>query len=184
MTMYLGVRFLGSHFFGTLSFLGFLEVYFLCQIGEVLLHYIFQYVFNFLFFLFFWHPYDSDVRTFKVVQRFLSLSSFFWILVSSFCSCWMLILPSGPNYWFVSLFPFRQCWFCVVFFISLQKAFTSSSVLWPYSTNSVSTLITSVLNSASHRLAISLSLSYIIFWSFDLLFNLGHIFFCLHMPVT
>ena len=40
--MCLGVFFLGSNFFGTLSFLDFLEVYFLCQIREVLLHYLFK----------------------------------------------------------------------------------------------------------------------------------------------
>ena len=38
--MCLGVCFLGSKFFGTLSFLDVLEVYFLCQVGEVLLHYV------------------------------------------------------------------------------------------------------------------------------------------------
>ena len=32
----------------SLSFLDFLEVYFLCQIGEVLLHHVFKQVFNFL----------------------------------------------------------------------------------------------------------------------------------------
>ena len=40
--MCIGVCFLGSNFFGTLSFLDFLKVYFLCQIGEVLLHYLFK----------------------------------------------------------------------------------------------------------------------------------------------
>ena len=55
-------------------------------------------------------------------------------------------------------------------------AFTSSSTLWPYSTNSVSILITSVLNCASDRLAISSLLSCIFFWSFDQYFHLGHIF--------
>ena len=40
--------FLGSNFFRTLSFLDFLEVYFLCQIGEILLHFFFQIHFPFL----------------------------------------------------------------------------------------------------------------------------------------
>ena len=37
----------------------------------------------------------------KLSQRFLSLSSFFWILVSSFCSGWMFI----SSFWFESQFP-------------------------------------------------------------------------------
>ena len=44
-------------------------------------------------------------------------------------------------------------------FISLFIGFIFPSNLWPYSTNSVSILITSVLNCASHRLAITLLLS-------------------------
>ena len=54
----------------SLSFLDFLEVYFLCQIGEVLCHYLFKEVFNFLLFLFsFWHPYSSDIGTVQVVPE-------------------------------------------------------------------------------------------------------------------
>ena len=40
--MCLGVVLLGTNFFGTLSFLDFLKVYFLCQIGDLLLHYLFK----------------------------------------------------------------------------------------------------------------------------------------------
>ena len=51
----------------SLGFLNFPEVYFLCQVEKVSLHYFFKYVFDFLVSLFsFWHPYDSDVETFKV----------------------------------------------------------------------------------------------------------------------
>ena len=69
---------MGPVFWGDcLSFLDFLEVYFLCHTGEVLLHYFFKLVFNLLLFLFsFWHPYDSDVGMLKVSQRFLSLLIF------------------------------------------------------------------------------------------------------------
>ena len=78
----------------SLSFLDFLEVYFLCRIGEVILHYFFKKVLNFLLFLFsFWYPYDLDVGTFKDVLEvpkplliFLK-SSFFillWLNVSFF----------------------------------------------------------------------------------------------------
>ena len=50
---------------------------------------------------------------------------------------------------------------CIFSFISLSIAFTFSSSFQPYLTISVSFLITSVLNSASDRLAISSLLSYI-----------------------
>ena len=57
---------LGPTSWDSLSFLDFLEVYFLYHIGEVLFHYFFKEVFIFLVFLFsFWHPYDSYVGTFK-----------------------------------------------------------------------------------------------------------------------
>ena len=62
--MCLHVCFLGSNLSGdSLSFLDFLEVYFLCQIREVLLHYLFELVFDFLLFFSFWHPYELDVIT-------------------------------------------------------------------------------------------------------------------------
>ena len=70
----------------SLSFLDFLEVYFLCQIGEVFLHYLFKEIFNFSLLLFsFWHPYNSDIGTFQVVPEipqplFISLNSYFFIL--------------------------------------------------------------------------------------------------------
>ena len=56
---------------------------------------------------------------------------------------------------------------CIFFFISLCIAFTSPFILQPYSIISVSILITSVLNSASDRLAISFLLSFFFleFWS-------------------
>ena len=59
----LGVVLFVSILFGTLGFLD-LYVYFLHQIREVFFHYFSQYVFNFLLFLFSWHPYDSDVGEF------------------------------------------------------------------------------------------------------------------------
>ena len=65
--------------------------------------------------------------------RFLSLSSVFSILVSSFCSGWMFFSPfcstlliwvpvSSPSL----LVP------CIVCFISLCIAFTFPSILWPF----------------------------------------------------
>ena len=84
----LGMFLLGSNFFGTLSFLDFLKVYFLCQIGEVFLHYLFnnEQIFNFLLFLFsFWLPCNMDVGMFNVVSDvpkplLIFLNSCFFIL--------------------------------------------------------------------------------------------------------
>ena len=90
----------------------------------------------------------------KLSQMFLSLSSFFWILVSSLCSSWMFISSfcSKSLIWVLLFFPYT---FAVL-------------------NDSLSIIITIVLNSASDRLAISLSLSSI-FGGFDLFFHLGHI---------
>ena len=79
------------------------------------------------------------------------------MLISSFCSKSLIwVLVSFPSL----LVP------CIFFFISLYTAFTSSCILRPYSTISVSILITSVLNCASDRLAISSSLSvFLKLWS-------------------
>ena len=51
--------------------------------------------------------------------------------------------------------------FLYIFLYFTFHSFTLSSILQPYATNSVSILITSVLNCASNRWAISLSLSYV-----------------------
>ena len=134
----------------------------------------------------------------KLSQRFLSLSSFFWILfffkviiaVSRFpwyvhwsnyyyflknflllfnysCMPWILVSSSRSGWMFISSFCSKSLIAvpvsfpsvlvpCIFSFISLFIAFTFSSILWPYSANSVSFLITSVLNCASDKLAICL----------------------------
>ena len=158
---------LGPKFWDSLSFLDFLEVWFLCQIGEVLLHYLFKEVFNFLLFLFsFWHPYNSDVGTLKDVLEvpkplliFLNSCFFvlFWLDVSFFWSI--------PLIWVWVSFPSLLVP-CTFSFISLRTAFIFSSSFRPNSTNSVSVLITSVLNCASDRLAISSLLSCIFYGDF------------------
>ena len=100
----------------------------------------------------------------KMSWRFLSLSSFFWILVYSFHSGWMfissfcsklLILVPGSFLWL--LVP------CTFSFVSLSIGFIFSSSFRTNSTNSVSVLITSVLNCACDRLAVSLLLNCIFF---------------------
>ena len=84
------------------------------------------------------------------------------MFISSFCS--KLLSPS--------FLPFTVGFLCI-FLYSLCIAFTFFSILWPYSTISVSILITGVLNSASDRLAISSSFSYIL--GVFICSHLGHI---------
>ena len=49
-------------------------------------------------------------KCFKLSQRLLKLSSFFWILFSSRCSNWLFLLPYVPNHWFDSqLHPLCCC---------------------------------------------------------------------------
>ena len=177
--MYLGVCFLGSNFFGTLWASWTCRSTYFAWSGKFFLHYFFKWVFNFLLFLFsFWHPYDSDVGTFKVVLEvpnplLIFLNSYFFILIwlNVYFFLLLQIIDLSPGFLPITVDP------CIFSFISLCIAFTFSSILWAYSTISVSILITSVLNPASDRLAISSLLSCIFFWSFDLFFHLGHVFF-------
>ena len=60
-------------------------------------------------------PVIQMLECLKLSWRFLNFSSVFWILVSSFCSGWMLFLPSSPNHWFESWFPSLHCWLPVCF---------------------------------------------------------------------
>ena len=117
----------------------------------------------------------------KMLWRFLSLSSFFRTLVSSFCSGWMFLSSfcSKPLIWVLVSFPSLLVP-CRFLFISYNATFIAAWVffmLLKYPVNSWSILITSVLNCASDRLAISLLPSCIFFWSFYLFFHLGHFFF-------
>ena len=103
--MCLGVCFLGSNFSGSLE--DSWKSIFLCRIGEALFHYFFKYVFNFLLFIFFsfWHPYDSDVGTFKVVPEvpkplLIFLNSCFSILfwLKAFFFFLFQIIDLGPGF--------------------------------------------------------------------------------------
>ena len=121
----------------------------------------------------------------KLSQRFLNLSSFFWILVPSFCSTWMFIssfwsrlLIGVPASFPSLLIPYKFS------FISFFIAFTFSSILQPYSTISVSILITSIL---TLHLIGWLSLYHLVVFFFLELWSVLSFepyFFCLHLPVT
>ena len=98
------------------DFLGFLEVCFLHQMGK----------FSFIIFsnkfsisCCFSSPSGTPMiwmlEHLKLSWRFLRLTSFFWILVSSFCSGWMFLYSSGLHHWFESRFPNRHRWFPVHF---------------------------------------------------------------------
>ena len=130
----------------------------------------------------FWHPYDLDVGMFKDVLDVLKplliflnsyFLSLFWLNVYFFLLLQTIDLSPG----FLPVTVGSLYIFLYFTFI----AFTFSSILQPYSTNSVSILITSDLNCASDRLTISLSLSCI--FSGALFLHLGH-FFGLRTPVT
>ena len=127
-------------------------------------------------------PMIQMLEYWKFSHRFLSLSSFFWILISSFCSHWVFISSfcSKSLIWVPVSFPslLVPCIFC---FISLCIAFSSFFILRPYSTISVSMLITSVLHPASDRLAISLLLSS--FSGVLICCFIRAIFLCLSAPV-
>ena len=108
---------------------------------------------------------------FKVVPEVPKpLLIFFFFLNSCFFTVLVecLFLPSVPNHWFEPQFPSCHLVLCTFLFISLCIAFPFPPILQPYSTISVSILITSVLNSASDRWSVSLSSSF--FWSFDIYF--------------
>ena len=180
----LGVVLFGFNLFGTLCAFWTCIIYFLCQIGK----------FSFIIFSNKFSvscsssspsgtPMIWTLEHWKLSQRFLSLFSFLWIPVSSLCSGWMFISSFYSKWliWVPVSFPL-QLIPCIYSFISRCIAFTSSFILWPYSTISVGILITSVLNSSSDRLAISLCWGlFLDFWS---VLSFGLYFFCLGAPVT
>ena len=158
MVVCLGVFLFGSKFFGTLwaSWTSWKSSSF-TRLGKFS---IIQISFPFLVLpLLLLAPINLDIGMFQVVPEvpksvFTFLNCLFlhsvqvWMFISSLCSKLLIWVPvSFPSL----LVP------CLFFFSSLCIAFTFSSVLWPHSTISVSLLITSVLNCASDRLAISLS---------------------------
>ena len=124
--------------------LNFLEVSFLCHIGEVLFHYLFKLLFNFLLLFFsFWYPCDLDIETIKAVPEvpkplLIFLNSGFFILFWLSVYFFLLFQTVGLSLGFLS-FTLVSCMF---FFISLCIAFTSSFILWLYPIISVSILIT------------------------------------------
>ena len=148
--MCLGVFLLGSSFFGTLwaSWIYWNSISF-ARLG------------NFSFIMFSnKHPYDSDVGTFKLVPEvpkplLIFLNSCFFVLFQ--LNVYFFLLAKSMIWVSVSFLSLLVP--CTFSFISLCVAFTSFSILQPHSTISVSILITSVLNSASDRLAISSWLS-------------------------
>ena len=147
-----------------------LDVYFCHQIRGVFFHYFS----NFLLFLFsFWHPYDVNVGTLKVVPEaayivLVCLDSFFfllfWLVVLCFLMFQIIDLILGFNH--SSYFPVNCSLFQLVYPLFLTRPFL---VLLRSSLNSLSILITSVLNSASDRLLFSTLFSYfpgVLFYSF------------------
>ena len=125
-----------------------------------------------------WHPYVSDIGTFKVVPEvsqllLIFLNSCFFILFRLDVYFFLLfqIFDVSPSF-----LPFTvgSLYILLYFaFFHFVVAFICSFILRPSSIISVRIVITSVLNSASDRLAISSLLSCIFTGVFDLLFHLG-----------
>ena len=118
----------------------------------------------------------------KLSWRFLSLSSLFFklfFLHSVLVECFFL--PSVPNHWFESWFPSLHCLFPVHFslFHFVKPSLLSLFVSIP----NLSILVTSVLNSASDRLAIS-SFHRFFFLEFGSVLSFGPLFLCLGAPVN
>ena len=180
--MWFEVCFLGSNLFGTLwaSWTSWKSISF-ARLGK------FSIIFSNKFSISCSSSSPSDTPMIRMLEhlklswRFLNLSSFFWILVSSLHSGWMFIssfcyklLVWVPVSFLSLLLP------CIFFFIALCIAFTFP-LFCIYSTISVTILITSVLNCASDRLAISSLLSCIfsgalkcsVIWAIFFFFCLG-----------
>ena len=115
----------------------------------------------------------------KSSQRLLILSSFFWIIFSSCFSDWLFFASLCS----ISLILFLASSTILVFsyelfIISISVSFVSAWIFYMllrFSLSSLSILITSVLNSASDRLVVSILFRSSFFWSFDLFFHLGHV---------
>ena len=119
----------------------------------------------------------------KLSKKFLSLSSFFWILVSSFFPVEYLFLLSPPSHWFDSQFPPLHCWFpvyfplfhfvCLHFFLYFVTELSHFCEHPDYQ----------CLNCACDRLALSSLLS-CIFSGVLICSFIWAIFFCPGVPVT
>ena len=97
----------------------------------------------------------------KLSQRLLILSSFF-LNSFSFLLFWLVVFWYVPNHWLNSCLQPLYCYFPKLFRISLSESFISDWIFFKLlrsSLSSLSILITSVLNSASGRLFISISFS-------------------------
>ena len=104
-----------------------------------------------------WHPYGLDVQVVLEVPKglLIFLSSCFFILFCLNVSCFLLLQTVDLSPSFLPITVGSLYIFLYFTFI----AFMFSCILWPFPTNSVSILITGVLNCASDRLAISSPLS-------------------------
>ena len=114
------------------------------------------------------------LECFRLSQRFVTLSSLFWILVSPFCSSWMFIfflllqiIVLSPGFLPVTLGSLN------ILLYSFWVSFICFFIFWSSSIRSVSILITRALNSPSDGLAISSSLNSLS--GFALFFHLGPI---------
>ena len=135
INMCLGVFLLGyTPVWDCLHFLDLLD-FFLSHVREVSSYYLFKYFIRpFLFFFFFWDPYNLNVCMFNVVPEISErLSSFLFILFSLFCSMAEISTILSSRSLICSL-PLLFCyWFLPVYFsfqlLSCSFLFVCSLVL-------------------------------------------------------
>ena len=104
-----------SSFFGTLRLTGFPGKLFPLSDWGIFPSLFVQEVFDILLFFSSGTPMIRLLEHLKLYQRLVGASSFFCILVFSFCSSWCLFFPFVPNHWSESQFPSLHCWFPVYF---------------------------------------------------------------------
>ena len=125
-------------------------------------------------------PMIQILERLKLSQRFLSLSIFFEFLILHSVLAGCLFLPFVLDHWLSpSFLPFTVGSLCVLLYFTLGSLHLFLSFCGQ-AQSVVSILITSVLNSASDRLAISLLLSFFLEFCSVLLFG-PYIFASVHL---
>ena len=126
-------------------------------------------------------PMIQMLECLKLSQRFLNLSSFFKILISSFVLSECLLFPCVPNCWFEPQLLSVHCWFLYIFLYFTLHSLHFFLYFLTIFNHFCEHPDYQCLNSASDRLSICLSLSSV-FGALICSF-IWAIFLCLGAPV-